>query len=377
MSEFSNNKQRNVFIFGLVTLLLLVLGASYAYFAVTTVSNFGTSIINAEAGEIGSVTLNGSNAILSMDITALDMVQQCEYELIGSEGNDWYQANCSNQNYYASSSGTTTNPTVVSLGSASVSSSTDANYYHCSYTLNLTHSGTRDMYNIFNSQTNNAYDYANRSYGQIVLTVNRNSYDFYESWPSTISGDFYTTYGDPAYITAGLMLTNDGYTDQTYLADSYISISVSVAQNSFSCAPISTPTITYWGNKSNQEYVTTSNATKEADYNDLDIDYSYFIKETDFGSTKLYEMCYDTGSVPICMKPGNWVNVSTYKTALESEGFTCTDGTSDGYLSCSKNNLSFSYYMSTGFVDVYFMTNNSAGCFVAGSNAACSNQPFL
>ncbi len=220
MNEESNNKQRNMFLIGLVALLLLVVGATYAYFAVTTVNNFGTSTINATAGGIGTVTLNGNNANLTMDLTALDMVR----------GN-------TNIVYYAGESGKTTNVTTVTLGTAEVTPSTDTNYYHCTYTLSVTHSGTNDMYNLFNHQTNSTYDYTNRSTGQIILTINDTDYDFYNAWPTNnqVSGEFYISYGSPQDITASLIIINRSDIDQSYLAGSDIQISISLVNGSLSC----------------------------------------------------------------------------------------------------------------------------------------------
>ena len=213
MSDFNNNKQRNVFIFGLVTLLLLVLGASYAYFAVTTVNNFGTSTINAQAGNIGTVTLNGNSAQLNMSLTALDMVQ----------GN-------SDITYYASSSGKTTTPTEEVIGTASVSPTSDTNTYHCTYTLSVTHSGTNDMYTVFSGATN-------KSAGQIILTINGVDYDFNDGWPTSnqVSGSFYIKGTQTKNITAGLRIINDSEINQNYLANTDISISISLVNNSFSC----------------------------------------------------------------------------------------------------------------------------------------------
>ena len=62
MNEINNKRNKLLFVLGIIALLLVVMGASYAYFAVTTVNNFGTSTINAQAGNIGTVTLNGNSA---------------------------------------------------------------------------------------------------------------------------------------------------------------------------------------------------------------------------------------------------------------------------------------------------------------------------
>ena len=159
--EENNKKQKRLFIVGLVFLLLLVVGASYAYFAVTTINNFGTSTINAQAGNIGSVTLDGNSAQLNMSLTALDMVQ----------GN-------SDVTYYASESGKTTTPTEEVIGTASVTPTSDTNTYHCTYKLNVTHTGVADMYTVFSN-------YANKTSGQIILTINGVDYDFNDGWPAS------------------------------------------------------------------------------------------------------------------------------------------------------------------------------------------------
>jgi hypothetical protein len=161
MDEENNKKQKNMFIIGLVALLLTVVGATYAYFSVTTISNFGTRTINAQAGGIGTVTLDGNNAQLNLSVSALDMAK-------GS----------SDITYYASSSGTATTPTEVTIGTATVTPSTDTGYYHCTYDLSVIHSGTNDMYTVFSGATN-------KSAGQIILTINGVDYDFNDGWPAS------------------------------------------------------------------------------------------------------------------------------------------------------------------------------------------------
>ena len=211
--EKDNKKNIRTFLICLGILLLTVISATYAYFAVTTVNNFGTSIINAQAGNIGTVTLNGNSAQLNMSLTALDMVQ----------GN-------SDITYYASSSGKTTTPTEEVIGTASVSPTSDTNTYHCTYTLSVTHSGTNDMYTVFSGATN-------KSTGQIILTINGVDYDFNDGWPTSnqVSGSFYIKGTQTRDITAGLRIINKSNVNQNYLANTDISISISLVNNSLSC----------------------------------------------------------------------------------------------------------------------------------------------
>ncbi len=213
MNEINNKRNKLLFVLGIIALLLVVIGATYAYFAVTTVNNFGTSTINAQAGNIGTVTLNGNSAQLNMSLTALDMVQ----------GN-------SDITYYASSSGKTTTPTEEVIGTASVSPTSDTNTYHCTYTLSVTHSGTNDMYTVFSGATN-------KSAGQIILTINGVDYDFNDGWPTSnqVSGSFYIKGTQTKNITAGFRIINKSNVNQNYLANTDISISISLVNNSFSC----------------------------------------------------------------------------------------------------------------------------------------------
>ena len=217
-------KQLILTLVAVVTLVALVAGATYAYFAVGTTDNFGTTNINATANNVGMVTLDGVNANLTISLSAVDMM-------------------ASNANtYYASSEGKTTTPTEVTIGTASVSPSTDTNYYHCKYQLSVTHAGTKDMYDWFNHQTNDVYDYTNRSAGQIVLTINGVDYDFTGNWPNTIAGEFNTKVGSPAEITAGFRIVNAEDIDQTYLAGTDINIAINVVANSLICEAVEEPT---------------------------------------------------------------------------------------------------------------------------------------
>jgi hypothetical protein len=233
-SETGRKKITKLSILGFAVLLSFVIGATYAYFSVTAVSNFGTSTINAAAGPIGTVTLNGSGANLNMSLTALDMVQ----------GNNPVT-------YYASPSGKTTTPTTVTLGTASLSPNTDTNNYHCTVTLSVTHTGTNDMYNKFNHKTGNVYDYTNRSYNQIVLTIDGTDYDFYDAWPTNnqVNISFNVDKDHTKDITASFMMVNKTY-DQSYLADTDIQITIGMVANSLTCTATE-PWLYYgWGTSS-------------------------------------------------------------------------------------------------------------------------------
>ena len=190
-------------------------GATYAYFSVTLFNNFGTRTITAEAGNAGSVTLNGTNANLTMDLTVADM------RLMGHVP------------YYASSSGKTTTPTEVTIGTATVGSNNDTNYYKCSYTLNVTKSGT--MYDAFTSNSN-----PTKGKDQIILTIDNREYDWYsEAFPTTINGTFIVKSESDYQIKAGLRIIND-IVEQNAIAGTNINISLneSIENNNLIDSPL-------------------------------------------------------------------------------------------------------------------------------------------
>ena len=212
------NKKKNIMtLVAVITLVVLVAGATYAYFSVGITNNFGTSTINATAEGMGSVALNGTNAKLLMDLSAADMMK-------GNAGT-----------YFASSTGTTRDATEVLVGTATLTPSTDTRKYECTYTLNITHSsktnGADDIYDVFSDTTK----YANKSKDQIYLSVNGKDYDWYNGFPSSVTGKIYVSGGVPAEIKVGMRLINSTSIDQSALAGHDIQINVVVPNNGFSC----------------------------------------------------------------------------------------------------------------------------------------------
>jgi len=116
-------------IVAIVTLVMLTVGATYAYFTVSATNSFGTKTITATTPEIGSVALStGSN--LSMTLTAAQMMKQS-----------------SDVTYYASASGATTTATTANIGTATV---TGAGTFTCNYTLSVT-DNDNSLYDAFQS----------------------------------------------------------------------------------------------------------------------------------------------------------------------------------------------------------------------------------
>ena len=213
MNEVNNKKHLTLTLVAVVTLLVLIGGATYAYFSVGATNNFNTITANAQAGSIGSVTLNGTNANLTMALTASDM------------------ASSNTNTYYASSSGKTTTPTEELIATATVSPNNDTNYYKCSYTLNVSKSGT--MYDAFTSNSN-----PTKGKDQIILTIDNHDYDWYsEAFPTAINGTFIVKSGSDYQIKAELRIIND-IVEQNAIAGTNINISLSVAANSLNCEVI-------------------------------------------------------------------------------------------------------------------------------------------
>ena len=197
-------------IISVATLILLTVGATYAYFSVNTTNNFGTKTITTSAESVGNVALSTGNNLI-LDLTAKDMMNQ---------GSDLA--------YYASSSGKTTTPTIEKIGTATV---TGEGMYNCTYKLTM-NDNSNSMYDVFQGMNT-------KSAGQIILTVNGTEYDFNTSglFSKEISGTMYGLTSDEARdITASLKIVNKTIVDQTALAGSNITITFSAT--AFECSAV-------------------------------------------------------------------------------------------------------------------------------------------
>ena len=155
-------------IIAVFTIMVLAVGATYAYFTVGQTNDFGTKTISASAPAVGSVALSsGSN--LTMNLTRDQMMQK---------SND--------VSYYATASGTQTTASSPTMATISV---TGSGTFSCDYTFNIAASSTgTSMYTAFQGMTG-------KSTGQIVLTVTpfggtAQTFDFNTAslFPATVSG---------------------------------------------------------------------------------------------------------------------------------------------------------------------------------------------
>ncbi len=215
----SENKKKAItsLIVVVITLIGLVISATYAYYGADTSNSFGTKTMTAGAETTGNVALNGINATIYLNLTTANMRK---------ETNDI--------TYWGVTSGDpVTTQNVVTIGSTSV---TGGKTYNCSYSGTVTASGTNNMYTAFQSMTGKSAD-------QIVLKIGENTYDFNTAnlFPISISGTLNgLTSSNVANITAEFYLVNKSSVDQTDLAGTDISINVSITN--FSCTVPIPPT---------------------------------------------------------------------------------------------------------------------------------------
>ncbi len=248
-SKEKNNKEENKalipVIISVVALIMLVVGASYAYFAVNTINNFGTSTINATAETVGTVALSSGDS-LTLSVDALDMANQAN-----------------NVNYYAVpvvTSGTqdkyaTTQTTAPVIGSATVNGN---GYFDCDYTLVVTPSyTTSSMLQALKNMTS-----PEPTTGQLILYVNGVAYDLY-TYANNVSGNrisdetgsvvaleipgTFTSISSSqgGTITAQLKLVNvhgengnNVANSQNDLAGTNMTLTFSIKPNTFSCTAV-------------------------------------------------------------------------------------------------------------------------------------------
>ncbi len=219
-----NNKSKKLLIIGMVSLLLFVVGASYAYFTVGTTNNFGTHTISGTMEGVGSVALTSTNNNISLNLTAVDMMQ----------GNDDIYYSGTTDGTPATDDG----EGIIKLADAIVVGS---GTYDCDYTLSITASGTNNMYTVFqgmSGKSENQIMFAVGSYNLVYYGVGDGSiYDFNTAnlFPITINGHFEElSISNPGSIYGAFFINNSSIVNQTALAGTDITMNATVT--SFTCA---------------------------------------------------------------------------------------------------------------------------------------------
>ena len=214
----NNNKKKTTIsiIIGVVSLVVVIVGATYAYWNAKGVVNFNTATITYETASKTLLTLNGTTGLLTLGTITSNDMSVYDTEKI----------------YYASATGKKTTPTEETIGEVRTPVG-DLNTYRCNFTLALTHSGSADLIDRFLSETNGEPDYENRSEGQIILTVNGVEYDLNDGFPSTINGTFEASDENPGQIKVGMKFINLPNVNQIYLKNTNGAINITVTD--FSC----------------------------------------------------------------------------------------------------------------------------------------------
>jgi len=169
-------------IVAVATLVLLVFGATYAYFTVGSTNNFGTKELNATLEDMAdAVVLEQVESTLSLNVTRAMM----------SEDN-------SGTTYYASGSSTPANIAKISTSGEGM--------YACTYTIKVTKSASsaeNDLYTAIQGMS--------QMYGNASLILNGKHYDFLSTnlFPITHIGTIHgITEDTPQYITANMLIKN-------------------------------------------------------------------------------------------------------------------------------------------------------------------------
>ena len=360
MNEKMNKKQLTLTIVAVVTLIALVAGATYAYFAVgVNTEGFTTQNINANAESVGNVILTKTGNGIYLNLSRVNMMKQYDNETP------------KDVTYYGVDTPTgspVTTENRIPIGTATV---TGEGNYNCTYSLTVTNansSATNNMYTAFQEwKTNGYYENetlvsaaSNATTGQIVLNVGGTEYDFYNAnvFNTKATGTLSNITSENAKtIEAYMYVKNDGNKNQNAIAGTEINIEVTV--DSFSCTAVEAPSTQvltsrteYWTYEgSNVTYATASPKYTEAQKSQ--IPNNYYIKTTITPTVATHEVCAKINEQEVCMEPNHWDIAETYKAVFENQtiGWQCiyTDydnfeetntKPSNGSLKCSANDPS-------------------------------------
>jgi len=188
-------------IVAVATLILLVFGATYAYFTIESTNNFGTKELNATVEDMAdAVVLEQVESTLSLDVTRAMMSE----DNVGTT-------------YYASGSSTPASIAKISVAGEGK--------YACNYTMTITKSSS--------SLENDLYT---ASYGDVRLTINNQIFDFDSStisFPKTYKGKINDlTKESPQYITTNLSIVNQEW-EQNDLKGKDVTLTYSISD--FDC----------------------------------------------------------------------------------------------------------------------------------------------
>ncbi len=210
----NDNKSKKVIlptVIATLVLIVMVVGATYAYIQVTTTDNFKTRTISANVEPMGSVAITGSDLTMNLSRT----------QVFTPETDD--------VTYYLQQSDTEASTSPASPTIATITVTGDGTYT-CNYTISVNATGE-----LFTNAV---------GIGQnlLVLTVNSSTYfthdfntalnDGTETITGTLTG---LTNNIPGTVTAQLKYVNSKDTDQSALAGTNGTLTFKVT--AFSCTP--------------------------------------------------------------------------------------------------------------------------------------------
>lgn len=207
MEENKNKKFLVSTIIGVLSMVIVVVGATYAYFTVGVQNNFTETKVSTKIEDIGTVSLLPETNELTLDLSANDMLQQ-ESDVI----------------YYATKDGATTMLSSEVIAKASV---TGAGIFNCTYDITMTATGENNMYEAV---------YGTNTAPAIELWVDGNRFIFNQAnlFPQTISGEIVGLTADTSHeIVAQLALMNDASIIQDHLKGTDLEISFKITN--FDC----------------------------------------------------------------------------------------------------------------------------------------------
>ena len=407
-----SKKEVTLTIVAVVTLIALVAGATYAYFAVgVNTEGFTTQNINANAESVGNVILTKTGNGIYLNLSRVNMMKQ--YDKYDNQ-------TPIDVTYYGVNTPTGTPVTTMNripIGTATV---TGEGNYTCTYSLTVTNansSAANNMYTAFQNWKANGYrennvvvsPSSNATTGQIVLNVGGTEYDFYNAnvFNTKATGTLSNITSENAKtIEAYMYVKNDGNKNQNAIAGTEINIEVTV--DLFSCTAVTAPPqprTEYWTYEgTNVTYASASPKYTEA--NKSQIPNNYYVKTTltptvateetwaiyesgvlnsSYGTFANQSACESfingapdtitcgeitgqTYEVPthevcakfnseVCISNNNWENASEMMASMKAAGATyCNDETyeSDSYLECLNKPLE-NGLVATGslYCDVY------------------------
>ena len=214
-NTLKSNKRQFVFLLiGVVALLILVIGASFAYYGSQESINYSTINASVNAESVGIISLTTGNNI-SLSLTNSQM---------SDSGADII--------YYGTASGTQIAQNMASVTKTAIGTATTIGNgtFNCAYTM-IVNDNANSLYDAYQSNAN-----SNKGAGQVILSINNTDYDFSTAnlFPLTYTGSLNgIVEGSPKNITATIKFVNKTGLNQSALAGSSITLTFNV--NQFNC----------------------------------------------------------------------------------------------------------------------------------------------